>query len=87
MRQSTLSQVSTARHPPRLVPLIAGLGGGSAFAVLCPMRDDLKLDAVWVFEEERVVTCRRVLWILSGRGDDKGADSFDSLVKPINLRA
>jgi hypothetical protein len=56
-------------------------------AVFCAMRDNLVLDAVWVFEEERVVTCGRVLWILSGRSDDKSADSLDFLVKPVNLRA
>jgi hypothetical protein len=51
------------------------------------MRDNLVLDAIWIFEEERVVTGGRVLWILSGRSDDKSADCLDFLVKPVDLRA
>ena len=65
----------------------AGLGGGPVLAVCCAMRDDLVLDTVWVFEEERVVTWRRVLGILPGRSDDKSANSLDLLVKAVNLRA
>ena len=57
------------------------------FAVFCAMRDNLVLDAIWIFEEKRVVTGRRVLWIRPGRSDDKGADCLDFLVKPVNLRA
>ena len=56
-------------------------------AVFCAMRDNLVLDAIWIFEEERVVACGRVLWILSGRSDDESADCLDFLVKPVNLRA
>ena len=57
----------------------------SVLAVFCAMRDNLVLNAIWVFEEERVVTCGFVLWIHSRRSDNKSTNSLDFVVKPINL--
>lgn len=60
---------------------------GSALPMFRAVRDNLVLDAIRIFEEERVVTRGRVLRIFPGRGDDHCADCLDFLVKPVNLRA